>query len=95
MAVPISGQVYSSSLSRPRTLILIDDPSETERQCGELMRMIYGFTPVEVRLADLLLQGLQTKELGARVSLSHDAVRFHLKKMFAKTGTRKQSELMR
>jgi DNA-binding CsgD family transcriptional regulator len=59
------------------------------------MRQLYGLTPTEARLADLLLEGLEVREISNRLSISVETARFHLKRVLAKSGTHRQTELIR
>jgi DNA-binding CsgD family transcriptional regulator len=59
------------------------------------MRALYGLTPAEARLADLLLEGCEVREAADRLRTTLETARFHLKRVLAKTGTRRQTELMR
>ena len=57
------------------------------------MKMLYGLTPRESRLADLLLEGLDVRGIAERLDITIETVRFHMKRVLAKTGTRRQTEL--
>jgi DNA-binding CsgD family transcriptional regulator len=46
-------------------------------------------------LADLLLKGLEVRGIADRLGITIETARFHLKRVLAKTGTRRQTELMR
>jgi DNA-binding CsgD family transcriptional regulator len=59
------------------------------------MKQLYGLTPTEARLADLLLEGLEVRDIANRLTMTLETARFHLKRVLAKTGTRRQTELMR
>jgi DNA-binding CsgD family transcriptional regulator len=59
------------------------------------MKMLYGLTPTESRLADLLLEGLDVRGAAQRLGITIETARFHLKRVLAKTDTRRQTELMR
>jgi DNA-binding CsgD family transcriptional regulator len=59
------------------------------------MRQLYGVTPTEARLADLLLEGLEVRDIANRLTMTLETARFHLKRVLAKTGARRQTELMR
>jgi DNA-binding CsgD family transcriptional regulator len=76
-------------------LIFLSDPSQTTPSRAISLRMLYGLTPTECRIADLLLEGLETRQLAERLSITLETARFHLKRVLNKTGTRRQSELIR
>lgn len=76
-------------------LVFVSDPSSPHKPRASLMRQLYGLTPAEARLADLLLEGLELREIAARSLIKLETARFHLKRVLSKTGTRRQTELVR
>lgn len=58
------------------------------------LRDLFGFTPAETRIANALLSGDRVEDIAVRVGVRADTVRGHVKRMLAKTGTRRQSELV-
>lgn len=84
-----------SMMAIPCALVLISDPSVSPKSRAAFMRMLYGLTPTESRLADLLLEGLEVRGIADRLGITIETARFHLKRVLAKTGTRRQTELMR
>ncbi len=54
----------------------------------------HGLTPAEARLAAALCEGLSLEEAAERLGIKLTTVRTHLKSSFAKTGARRQAELM-
>lgn len=60
-----------------------------------MLREAYGLTPAEERLALLILQGLRLAEAEAVLGIRHSTARTHMKRIYAKTGTRRQVELVR
>ena len=55
---------------------------------------IYKLTPAEGELVQLLAQGRSLEEAAAFRSVTLNTARSQLKQIFAKTGTRRQSELL-
>ena len=55
----------------------------------------FGATPAELRILELLLDGMTTAEIAPTLKISFNTVRTHLKSLFAKTGTCRQTELLR
>jgi DNA-binding CsgD family transcriptional regulator len=86
-AMPNNGQLAA--------LVFVSDPSQKPQSCSTLLRQLYGLSPTECRLADLLHQGLEVREAAGRLKTTLETTRFHLKRVLAKTGTRRQTELMR
>lgn len=76
-------------------LVLISDPSSLPRPRTTLMQQLYGLTPAESRLADLLLEGIEVREAAEHLHITIGTARFHLKRVLAKTGSHRQTELLR
>ena len=55
----------------------------------------YQFTKAEARVASLLIQGLTIKEICDDLDVSRNTVSSHLKKLFMKTDTQRQSDFTR
>jgi len=75
--------------------MFIFDPAKTVVPDGDLLRLFYGLTPAEARLACALAQGSTVAEYGALHQLAANTVRTHLKHALSKTGTHQQSQLVR
>ncbi len=76
-------------------LVQFSDPAATPRSRAAILKTLYGLTPTESRLADLLLQGFEVREIADRMRITLETARFNLKRVLAKTGTRRQAELVR
>lgn len=59
-----------------------------------LVSRVYGLTARERQLVALLLDGLDTRELAARMFISQHTVNDHLKSVFAKVGIHSRRELV-
>jgi DNA-binding CsgD family transcriptional regulator len=82
-------------LSRqPAVLVLVSDPEAKPRAAPELLAQLYGLTAREAELVTLLLDGLDLRDAAERLALSINTVRTHLRGVFNKTGTHRQSELV-
>jgi DNA-binding CsgD family transcriptional regulator len=81
--------------TRLTALVFLADRSNTPRSRATTMVALYGLTPTEARVADLLMQGVDIEQIQQRLHITQETYRFHVKRILAKTGTRKQSELMR
>ncbi len=78
-----------------RVALFVTDPEETIELPASRLRSLYGFTPTEARVAAKIAGGLSPESVGAAIGVQANTVRMHLKRIFAKTGTRRQSELVR
>ena len=76
-------------------LVFLSDPAEKPASRTDMMRELYGLTPTECRLADLLLESLDVREAAERLRITLETTRFHVKRVLSKTGARRQAELMR
>jgi DNA-binding CsgD family transcriptional regulator len=59
------------------------------------LKALYGLNPTESRLANLLVQGLEVREIADRIGITYESTRFNLKRVLEKTSTHRQSELIR
>lgn len=76
-------------------LVFLGDPQRSVPSRAALLRSMYGLSPTEVRVADLFADGLTIEQIADRIHVTAGTARFHIKKIFAKTGSRRQSELMK
>ena len=56
---------------------------------------LYELTPAEEKLLDLILDGSGLFEAAEQLGVSRNTARTHMKRIYAKTGTRRQAELVR
>lgn len=54
----------------------------------------FELTPAETRVAAALCEGLQPMQVADRLNISRTTVAFHLRNIYAKTGTNRQAELV-
>jgi DNA-binding CsgD family transcriptional regulator len=86
---------HVSATPVPGALVFVIDPGIAPKPRAHFMRMLYGLTPTESRLADLVLQGFEVRDAACRLHIALGTARFHLKRILSKTGTRRQGELIR
>ena len=58
-----------------------------------VLRELFGLTPVESRVASIISTGASPEDVAEKIGIAFETVRNHLKAVFAKTGTHRQSEL--
>jgi len=80
---------------RAAVLLLATDPEQCIQVNDELLHANYGLTPAEVEVANGLLTGHSVEAIAALRRVSVGTVRQQLKAIFGKTGTSRQSELVR
>ena len=81
--------------SNPRVLILISDPAAGRENIGSALKHLYRLTEGEVHVCLSLAAGKDTSRIADELTVSREAVRFHLKNIFSKTGVKRQGELIR
>jgi DNA-binding CsgD family transcriptional regulator/PAS domain-containing protein len=75
--------------------IFMQDPLEAPMMPGEAFARLHKLTGGELRVLMALAQGLGAKEAAAMLGISEPTVRSHLQRMFAKTHTLRQADLLR
>jgi DNA-binding CsgD family transcriptional regulator len=97
--VPITGGawvvLHGSVIGDPadgRTAVIIEPATAPE--LAPLIVAAYGLSPRERDVTRLVLQGLSTAEIAARLFLSEYTVQDHLKAIFGKVGARSRRELV-
>jgi len=78
----------------PVAVVFINDPERKSETPPALLKRLYGLTGREAALAVLLLQGIDLREAAAQLGVSMNTVRTHLRLVFEKTDTHRQSELV-
>jgi DNA-binding CsgD family transcriptional regulator len=71
------------------------DPIEAPLLPGEAFARLYRLTGGELRVLLALAQGLGGKEAADLLSISEPTIRTHLQRIYSKTNTAKQSDLLR
>jgi DNA-binding CsgD family transcriptional regulator len=75
-------------------LVMLQNPGESPIGLAHL-QLVYGFTNAERRLAEALLANDTLDSYAARTEVTRSTLRSHLARLFKKTGTKRQSELVR
>jgi len=78
-----------------RVAVFIREIGDTSPFPGELFVKRYGITPAECRVLMMLVQGMSLPETCDALGIGEPTVKTHLARLFAKTGTERQSDLMR
>ena len=77
-----------------RALVLLSDPEREWLPDVGLLASTFEFTPAESVIAAELLRGYDIDDIAVRLAVSGHTVRNHLKRLFSKTNTKRQSELL-
>jgi DNA-binding CsgD family transcriptional regulator len=79
----------------PRVIVYVSDSAQQHLAPERFVARLFGLTPTEALLATLLSNGLTLTEAAARLEVTENTVRSYAKKIFAKTGVSRQTELVR
>lgn len=79
----------------PAAIVLVVDPETPLTDSVRRVCELYGLTPAETRLAELLIDGLTLAEIADAMRLKLSTVRVYLKQIFSKTGVHRQPMLIR
>jgi DNA-binding CsgD family transcriptional regulator len=89
------GRFTDLRLPDPAVLLFIVDPANRPGLPVAWIVDAYGLTPAEARVALAASSGLTIPETAHQLGLSPNTIKTHLRKVFAKTGTSRQTELAR
>ena len=78
-----------------RWAVFIQDPKAPVPMPGEAFARLYKLSPAELRVAMGLAAGMSVEEIADSQGGSAATVRTHIKKLFAKTETNRQVDLVR
>jgi DNA-binding CsgD family transcriptional regulator len=90
----LRGKSLKRHVTGPAAVVFILDPEMAISAADADLRQLYGLTLTEARLANLLLDGNNLDECGAKMGIRRTTVRMHLRNLFVKTGVQRQSELI-
>jgi DNA-binding CsgD family transcriptional regulator len=93
VAGPIRPEMSALS-GRAVAVAFITHPEKRPPSQAEMLRLLFGLTPAEVKLAASLLQANSLSEAADLIGVGRETVRSQLKSIFVKTGTRRQSQLI-
>lgn len=79
----------------PGAVVIITDPEERITPAAEAVRLIFGLTSVQAELTAHLASGWTIEEAAVRMNIRASTARVHLKAIFERTDTRRQSDLVR
>jgi DNA-binding CsgD family transcriptional regulator/PAS domain-containing protein len=92
---PLSVDARAQHPNGARAIVFIVNPDSMLETDATLIRRLHSLSRAEADVARLLLEDKTPQEIGDKLCISINTVRFHLKHMLSKTGTRRQAELVR
>lgn len=81
--------------NRPSALVFLSDPDAIPASRSTILRTLYRLSPTECRLVALLVAGNELVLAADQLGMTAHTARFHLKTVFRKTGTNRQTDLIR
>ncbi len=86
---------FTTTRESPQALIIVSDPDACDDELARRIQSAFGLTRAETRLALALARGTCRKEFARRVGVQASTVKTQITNLFAKTGTRRESDLVR
>jgi DNA-binding CsgD family transcriptional regulator len=75
--------------------LFITEPEDEVALDSRALHELFGLTPAEIRLAIALVKGKSVAEYAHEAAISSNTARTHEKRIYSKTGVKRQSELVR
>ncbi len=76
-------------------VLFVTDPDEAATLDGRALHQLFGLTPAEIQLCTALVDGKSVEEYAEQAAISAHTARTYVKRIYSKTGARRQSELVR
>jgi DNA-binding NarL/FixJ family response regulator len=89
--IPMAG---SPETGAPCAAVFVSDPERRAATTHDLLRRLYGLTRAEAILASAMMQGKSVERSCLELGISTNTARTHLKRIFCKTDTSRQGELI-
>ena len=88
-------RVFGFTEARTAAVMVVSDPETAPEPAAETLSSLFGLTPAVAKLAAALAAGRTLAEHAEEASITRGTARWHLKELFARTGTSRQAELVR
>jgi len=95
LVTPVTPELATVASGRAVAVVFLVDPERRVELPHEALRQLYGLTSAEARLASVLAEGVGLPEAAAQLGITRETAKSTLHTIFAKTGTRRQAELVR
>lgn len=93
LPIPTASKAINAFLTHARAIVLAIDPKSGDPADPSLIRDVLGVTLGEARIASLVATGIAPREAAEKLGISEETARTVLKRVFAKVGVSRQSEL--
>jgi len=95
LVAPLPLDVESDDHRSPMATVFISDPETQAETLEEFVRRLYGLTATEARVATAFVTTGNVEHVGDQLGISRETVRWHLRHLYQKTGTHRQSALLK
>jgi DNA-binding CsgD family transcriptional regulator len=96
LVAPVTGEERRRwGRARASVVVFVTDPEHAVELPEPRVQRLLGLTRMEARVAIALAGGATASEIAERLGVQANTVRWHLKQIYAKTGTRRQAEVVR
>jgi DNA-binding CsgD family transcriptional regulator/GAF domain-containing protein len=95
IVTPVSVHAFPPDARRPAVIVFVSDPETRAQTAPEIFEQLYKLTGAESRLAEQLMQGETLVHASERLGISHNTARTHLQRIYQKTDTSHQGDLVR
>lgn len=93
LARTVPAQTFPAESGAVLALFVVD-PSQSAAANADALRDLFQLTPMEATLTATLARGAALVDAARTLGMAHNTARSHLRAIFAKTGVRRQSELV-
>lgn len=92
---PIRSTGWVEGPGQPVAMVYVRDAVGGVQMSSKVAQDLFAFTPAETTLALELANGLSLEETAEKLGITRNTARAHLRSIFAKTGIKRQAELVR
>ena len=95
LVTPVARRNVLFGPAQAAACIFITDPERFPLPSSAHIQQVFGLTAAETRVAVAMLDGKTVERLADELCISRNTARTHLQRLFAKTGTARQADLIR
>lgn len=92
---PVRNSGWVEGHGKPVVMVYVRDAMGGVQMSSQLAQELFSFTPAETTLALQLANGLSLEEAAEKLGITRNTGRAHLRSIFAKTGIKRQAELVK
>jgi DNA-binding CsgD family transcriptional regulator len=94
-AAPLrNGLPQFRGMAAPAAVVFIFDPDSIRTPQPDLLIQLYGLTPKEALITQKLAEGKSVEQAAQELQIRYETARTHLRRIFSKTQTSRQTELL-